>query len=111
MTKSYSGYRVRDQRGNSVEARILVHEEGRPPRPLDLRLHSQEFNWGYGGSGPAQLALALAADVLGDDEQAQDVYQDLKFRLVGRVPEDGWSLTEEQLRAAIQEIQDRGRSP
>ena len=40
------------------------------------------------------LALALAADVLGDDERAQDVYQDLKFKLVSRLPKDGWALTE-----------------
>ena len=33
----------------------------------------------YSGSGPAQLSLALAADVLGDDDKAQKVYQRLKF--------------------------------
>ena len=44
----------------------------------DLRLHSNEFNCGYGGSGPAQLALALAADVLGDDRKALEIYQRLK---------------------------------
>ena len=77
-------------------------------------MHSQAFNWGFGGSGPAQLALALAADVLGDDEAARQVYQPLKFRLIGRLPRDGWSLTEEQLRQAIADIQQergQGRSP
>jgi hypothetical protein len=114
--KAYTGYRVLDQRGHPVANQVMVHEEGRPSRPLalrhDLRLHSQEFNWGYGGSGPAQLALALAADVLGDDEQAQDVYQSLKFKVVGRLPADGWSLSEDQLRQSIREIQeerDKGR--
>jgi hypothetical protein len=72
--KSYAGYRVRDANGRPLHAVVTVHEPGREPRPLnlrhDLRRHSEEFNWGYGGSGPAQLALALAADVLGDDEQA-----------------------------------------
>jgi hypothetical protein len=53
--------------------------------------------------------LALAADVLGDDEQARAVYQRLKFRLVGRLPQDGWSLTEDQLRQAIAEAQERGQ--
>src|SRR5262245_1194599 len=33
------------------------------PARLDLRSHSPTgFEWGYGGSGPAQLALALLAD-------------------------------------------------
>ena len=46
----------------------------------DLRSHSPDgFEWGYSGSGPAQLALALAADVLGDDVKAQNIYQRLKF--------------------------------
>lgn len=111
--KQYTGYRIRDARGHFVQAVVTVHEPGQAPRPLDLRhdlrLHSSEFNWGYGGSGPAQLALALAADVLGDDEQAQEVYQPLKFRIVGRLPDDGWSLSEEDLRASIREIQQRGR--
>jgi hypothetical protein len=34
------------------------------------------------------LALALAADVLGDDERAQDVYQRLKFKLIGSLPDE-----------------------
>jgi hypothetical protein len=64
----------------------------------------------YAGSGPAQLALALAADVLGDDERAQDVYQRLKFKLVGGLDREGWSLTEAALRSAITTIeQERGR--
>ena len=36
------------------------------------------FEWGYVGSGPAQLSLALLADALGDDERAQDLYQQFK---------------------------------
>lgn len=115
--KVYVGYRVRDAHGHSTETVVLVREPGQPPRSLaprlDLRNHSPTgLNWGYGGSGPAQLALALAADVLGDDEQALDVYQRLKFKLVGRLPEDGWSLSERQLQDTIEEIQgrDQGRS-
>jgi hypothetical protein len=109
--KTFTGYRVRDEHGHSVQAVVKVHEKGREPRPLplrhDLRLHSAEFNWGYGGSGPAQLSLALAAEVTGDDEAAQDVYQQLKRKVVGRLPEDGWTLSEDQLRQAIREIQER----
>jgi hypothetical protein len=75
---------------------------GLDPR-FDLKDHSPTgFEWGYAGSGPAQLALA--ADVLGDDEAALDVYQRLKFRIVGRLPEGGWTLTEEELAAAIRAL-------
>lgn len=50
---------------------------GLDPR-FDLRQHSPDgFEWGYGGSGPAQLALALAASRL-PGELASTVYQRLK---------------------------------
>jgi hypothetical protein len=51
----------------------------------------------------------LAADLLGDDEATQDVHQQLKVKIVGRLPQDSWSLTEDQLRQAIQDIQQRGQ--
>lgn len=31
-----------------------------------IRNHSDEFNWGYGGSGPSQLALALLLHAIGE---------------------------------------------
>jgi hypothetical protein len=71
----------------------------------DLRNHSPTgLEWGYSGSGPAQLALALAADVLQDDEKAQEIYQRLKFKLVGGLPHEGWVLTEDRIRSAIDDI-------
>lgn len=104
-------------RGTRTEqGRHVTVEEGDARRPLDPRLdlrnHSPTgFEWGYGGSGPAQLALALAADALGDDEHAQDVYQRLKFKLIGELAKEGWELTEERLRAAIDAIErERDRS-
>jgi len=100
--KVYHGRRT--QHGCAVD----VEEDGEctclHPRN-DLRRHSSEFNWGYGGSGPAQLALALAADVLGDDDRAQTVYQKLKFRLVGGLPHEEWVLSERQIRSAIEAIE------
>ena len=63
--------RYRGQR--TPEGSIVVREDdqGRT-RPLpcrfDLRKHSLTgFEWGYGGSGPAQLALAVLADAVGSD--------------------------------------------
>jgi hypothetical protein len=101
--KCYHGRR--SEHGCAVD----VEENGEfcllDPR-LDLRSHSPTgIEWAYTGSGPAQLALALAADVLGDDERAQDVYQDLKFKLVSRLPDQGWVLTEGQIRSAIEDIE------
>jgi hypothetical protein len=116
--KTYTGYRLPGEEGADAPGVVTVHQEGRQPRPLDprfdLRRHADGLNWGYGGSGPAQLALALAADATGDDDLARQVHQKLKFRLAGRLAKDGWALTEQQVRQAVQEIaaeRGEGRSP
>ena len=100
--KTFVGYRRPAEPSGRGDAVVNVIEPDRPPRPLnprlDLRAHSPTgFEWGYAGSGPAQLALALAADVLKDDDRALRVYQRLKFELVGGFADEGWALTEAQL--------------
>lgn len=77
----------------------------------DLRNHSPDgFEWGYGGSGPAQLALAICCDHLGDDELAQRVYQAFKFRVIGRLEQDLWQLPEREVKEAIEQIIAEGRA-
>jgi hypothetical protein len=50
-----------------------------------VRDHSPDgFNWGYNGSGPAQLALGILIHVLGDVNWAQTLYQDFKREVVSR---------------------------
>lgn len=47
--------------------------------------HSPDgFNWGYGGSGPAQLALAVILRLTGDAVG----YQDFKFRVIAAIPQN-----------------------
>jgi Family of unknown function (DUF6166) len=60
----------------------------------DLANHSQAFEWGYGGSGPAQLALALLADALENaDYTARRYHQQFKDVCVARMPNGAWSMT------------------
>lgn len=113
--KHYSGTRsgFPDRRGEAV---VTVHEPGKPPHPLnprlDLRRHSPTgCEWGYTGSGPAQLALALAADVLGDDERALAVYQGVKYVLIAALPVGEWTLTGKNLLAIIEAIEADQRPP
>ena len=82
---------------------VLVRDDNRPgstPLPLnpryDLSNHSPDgYAWGYTGSGPAQLCLALLADALGDDQRALRLYQDFKFFLIGGLPQDqGWQISD-----------------
>jgi hypothetical protein len=66
-----------------------------------LRNHSPDgFNWGYGGSGPAQLALAIILHEYNDEELAQEVYQDFKWAFVAgwsQAPESSWTLTSSEI--------------
>src|SRR5262249_44342873 len=84
--KTYEGVRT------PLEVKVTIN--GRPLDPrFDLRNHSPTgFEWGYGGSGPAQLALALLADHLENDEEAVSVYQDFKQAVVANLGHS-WKLT------------------
>src|SRR5262252_8545493 len=103
--KIYRGYR------DNFGAQVAILESGRIVRALPLRLdlynHSPAgFEWGYGGSGPSQLALALLADVTGDGARAVRLHQDFKWRVISRMPRAlGWELTEEVIRDAIVSIE------
>lgn len=68
-----------------------------------VRNHSPDgFDWGYAGSGPAQLALAILLDYLtnldrGDEDAArhfaQRNYQTFKADVVAIMPSGGWEIT------------------
>lgn len=52
------------------------------------RNHSPDgFSWGYGGSGPAQLALAILLR-LTTPQKAQNLYQQFKFDVIATLPQD-----------------------
>lgn len=72
----------------------IENERLHPVDPrLDLRNHSPTgFEWGYHGSGPAQLALALCADATGDDRLALSIYQQFKRQIIAGLPRDSWDL-------------------
>ena len=84
LTKLYSMYRM--PASGEAHCRILKGpgDEGTPLDPrTDLWNHSPTgIEWGYGGSGPAQLALGILADALGSDRLASRLYQRFKFEWV-----------------------------
>lgn len=97
--KRYEGYRT--------WRAIVVTVNGYPLAPrLDLRNHSPTgLEWGYCGSGPAQLALAILADHLEDNQRALDLYQRFKWTVVAELPKRGWTLTSEEIDGALDTIQ------
>jgi len=55
--------------------------------------HSPDgFNWGYGGSGPAQLALALLLQVTGNRSLSIRLYQDFKWCVIAKFG-DAWEMS------------------
>lgn len=72
----------------------VVTVDGKPlDLRLDLRSHSPTgFEWGYGGSGPAQLALAILAHHLRDDQKALKLYQHFKWAIVVALAREGWAI-------------------
>jgi hypothetical protein len=93
--KLYEGVRTPEGCQVTVNGRSLDLRQ-------DLRNHSPDgAEWGYGGSGPAQLALALLADATGDDELAQRLYQRFKFEVVAGFERDRFLLTQAEIRCWI----------
>jgi hypothetical protein len=82
--KGGEAYVTREQAGTYSPLRLR----------LDLTNHSPTgFEWGYAGSGPAQLALAILADST-NDSYALKYHQAFKFDVVSRAARDqSWLIT------------------
>ena len=92
--------------GKRADSQTVVTVNGLPLDPrLDLCNHSPTgFEWGYRGCGPAQLALALLADALGNDATASRWYQVFKAKVVAGLPMQGWLLTDDEIRQTVQSL-------
>ena len=107
--KRYVGERT----PNGCTVTAIDEEGGKEPLAprYDLKNHSPTgFEFGYTGSGPAQLSLALLADALADDDRAQAIYQDFKRKVVARLSGNTFDLSQDEIeRAAVQLEAERGR--
>jgi len=60
--------------------------------PKHVVYHSPDgFNWGYGGSGPSELARCILLEVVGE-ELADEYYQDFKNEFVAKW-DDSWEIS------------------
>ena len=87
---------------------VVVHvSDGEVIRRQGLKhicRHSPDgFQWGYGGSGPSDLALSLMVDyferqgVVEAMREADGCYQDFKWDFIAKIFEAEWSITEEEI--------------
>jgi hypothetical protein len=97
--------------GTDIAEIVLSREAGEPlvsvrytdgrtaPLPHRLVVHSPTgFAWGYGGSGPADLALNILA-LFAPDPVAAQHHHDFKWEWIAAVPFAGATLSAPAIRA------------
>jgi hypothetical protein len=64
------------------------------------KAHSPDgFEWGYGGSGPADLALNILLKFGLSRERAWTLHQDFKWHFVAKVPKSGATISVAEIEA------------
>ena len=92
--RAYRGYRAKDGLCHVVRPDLTLL----PLAPsLSIKNASPTgFEWGYAGSGPSQLSLALLLDHCGDRGDLIPLAQEFKRRFVSRWSDD-WQITPAEL--------------
>jgi hypothetical protein len=90
--------------GDKRDWSVTVNNIDLDPRN-DLVNHSPDgFNWGYFGSGPSQLALAILSDFKGDEFALRN-YQDFKADIISTWQNNQWKLTGKEIKQWIHKRQ------
>ena len=92
-------YRGERSSRHTPEVKVLIGQgtEQAETVPLDPRNdllnHSRDgVEWGYAGSGPAQLALAILADATRDDGYAVRRHQEFKREVIQKIHAMIWTI-------------------
>jgi hypothetical protein len=95
--KVYRGDRTLDGVKVTVDGELL------DPRTDIKTISENGFEWSYEGVEPAQLALALLADHLGDDRQALAKHESFMREIVANFNNE-WEMTDEDIDIALKNI-------
>jgi hypothetical protein len=111
---AFVGFAVwrREENGdaNLSDEQVFVVRDGKvqllDPR-MDLELCSPDgLSWGYPGSGPAQLAVAMLMEVLGDWQRVQRIRHRFHDRFLARIPQNrNWTADGADILAIALEIE------
>ena len=79
--------------GDKITREVCIDTEWIDPAISQaVIIHSPDgFAWGYWGSGPSQLALAIALRLCDNPEDAVSIYQELKKEFIGEAKRE-WNL-------------------
>jgi len=93
---------MKTYRGDRTIDGICVTVDGQPlPERLDIAHLSRDgFEWSYEGNAPAQLALALLADHLGDGARALQLHDGFMRDVVANFANE-WEMTSNDIDAAL----------
>jgi len=91
--------------------RKRVHKRNiTPTRSQKVWNHSPDgYNFGYGGSGPAQLALAILLDHTNDSILSVSRHQDFKWEFICNMNHPGGTITDKQIDKWLKEKQNHER--
>ena len=100
---------MKHYRGERTIDGIQVTVDGAPlAERTDIEaLNDTGFEWTYEGAAPAQLALALLADHLGDDAKARALHDAFMRAVVANFGND-WEMTGTDIDAALAAIEAGG---
>ncbi len=95
--KTYQGDRTIDG--------IVVTVDGKPlPERRDIvDLSENGFEWSFEGEAPAQLAVAILADHLGDSAKAKRLHEAFMREIVANFANE-WSMTSDDVSEAVQAL-------
>ena len=96
--KIYQGRRLEPEKDTGSDVEVTVNG-----KPLKHRIYHSPtgFNWGYMGSGPADLARSILWDYLGK-EPSRPLYMDFKVHFVSGW-KDEWKFSSKRIKQWLEE--------
>ena len=81
-------------RGKRDAGGATVTVDGQPldPRPDLMPQYTAQFEWGYDGTGPSRLGIAILADCYGDDDKAVALHKQFVGAYLALLQSEEWQL-------------------
>ncbi len=87
-SKTYVGYPSSPRVPGDVAVFVATEDGPEYLLPHIVKHSPTGFEWGYAGSGPADLAYAILVDYLDDAAKVEDLYQNFKRAFIERLSRD-----------------------
>jgi hypothetical protein len=105
----YKGEPTNDKGMGDQPVHVLRGEKIDPLEDL-VEEGAKGFNWGYGGTGPANLALCIVKDFFGKEAPQVQFYHDLKWNVIAGLKQgQSFQITSEDLNKWWEDFLQRNR--